>query len=156
MALRVRLALMSLGLFFIIGRACASNTTDLTEGFISLPLDQSSFVIQSPYNVPQYQRYSLIDEVHRLWVYSTDKPHTPASKTSTRTEIRIYGYDYSSGVWQFEGYGYVPQGKSGVCIMQVFGASPHATTLMLRVYNGSLYYNTGPVLVPNIYDRWFK
>lgn len=40
--------------------------------------------------------------------------------------------------------------------MQVFGASPHATTLMLRVYNGSLYYYTGPVLVPNIYDRWFK
>ncbi|KAK9991231.1 hypothetical protein SO802_026216 [Lithocarpus litseifolius] len=42
--------------------------------------------------------------------------------------------------------------------MQVFGATPpRATTLMLRVYNGSLvYYSTGPVLVPNIYNRWFK
>jgi hypothetical protein len=40
--------------------------------------------------------------------------------------------------------------------MQVFGASPHATTLMLRVYNGTLSYYRGPVLVPNIYDRWFQ
>ncbi|XP_008232245.1 PREDICTED: citrate-binding protein-like [Prunus mume] len=28
--------------------------------------------------------------------------------------------------------------------------------LMLRVYSGSLMYYTGPVLVPNIYDKWFK
>lgn len=41
--------------------------------------------------------------------------------------------------------------------MQVFGASPsHATTLMLRVYNGSLTYYQSPVLVPNIYNRWFR
>ncbi|KAK3000305.1 hypothetical protein RJ639_022518, partial [Escallonia herrerae] len=67
------------------------------------------------------------------------------------------GYNYSSGVWQFEGYGYVPQGTSGVCIMQVFGANaPHATTLMLRVYNESLTYYRGPVLVPNIDNRWFR
>lgn len=51
----------------------------------------------------------------------------------------------------------MPRGTSGVCVMQVFGASPHATTLMLRVYNGSLsYYRSAPVLVPNIYDRWFR
>ncbi|PRQ49239.1 putative concanavalin A-like lectin/glucanase domain-containing protein [Rosa chinensis] len=30
------------------------------------------------------------------------------------------------------------------------------TTLMLRVYNGSLTYYMAPVLVPNIYDKWFK
>jgi hypothetical protein len=50
----------------------------------------------------------------------------------------------------------VPRGTSGVCVMQVFGASPHATTLMLRVYNGSLTYYRDPVLDPNIYDRWFR
>jgi hypothetical protein len=50
----------------------------------------------------------------------------------------------------------VPNGTSGVCIMQAFGARPGATTLMLRVYNGSLTYYRGPVLVPNIYDRWFQ
>ncbi|PON83528.1 Alginate lyase [Trema orientale] len=130
---------------------------DPTEGFISLPLNQSNFVIQSPYDVPQNQRYSFVQGVHRLWIYSFDKPHSPISKTSPRTEIRIHGYDYSSGVWQFEGYAYVPHGTSGVCIMQVFGASPnHATTLMLRVYNGSLTYYRTPVLVADIYDRWFR
>lgn len=69
----------------------------------------------------------------------------------------MQGYNYSYGVWQFEGHWYVPQGPSGVCIMQVFGASPpHATTLMLRVVNGSLLYYRGPVLVQDIYDKWFK
>lgn len=33
---------------------------------------------------------------------------------------------------------------------------PHATTLMLRVVNGSLLYYRGPVLVQDIYDKWFK
>lgn len=70
--------------------------------------------------------------------------------------LLFQGYDYSSGVWQFEGYGYVPCGTTGVCIMQVFGASPHATTLMLRVYNGSLTYYRASVIVPNIQDKWFK
>ncbi|KAJ7956957.1 citrate-binding protein-like [Quillaja saponaria] len=61
------------------------------------------------------------------------------------------------GTWQFEGDWYVPKGTSGVCIMQVFGASPpHATTLMLRVYNGSLTYYKSPVLVEDIYDKWFR
>ena len=40
--------------------------------------------------------------------------------------------------------------------MQVFGATaPHATTLMLRVYNGSLFYYTDSVLVPSVDDKWF-
>lgn len=36
-----------------------------------------------------------------------------------RTEIRITGYDYSLGVWQFEGHAYVPKGTSGVTIVQI-------------------------------------
>lgn len=39
--------------------------------------------------------------------------------------------------------------------MQVFGASDHATTLMLWVYNGALMYYRDTVLVTNIYNRWF-
>lgn len=68
----------------------------------------------------------------------------------------LQGYDYTSGVWQFEGQGYVPGGTSGVCIMQVFGANPTSTTSQLRVYDGSLNYYRDPVLSPNIYNRWFK
>ncbi|KAK2995475.1 hypothetical protein RJ640_010000 [Escallonia rubra] len=134
----------------------AWGPVDPTRHFVSLPLNQSNFVIQRPYDVPEDQRYSFVDGVHKLWVFETDKPHTPTSQTGPRTEIRINGHDYNSGVWQFEGYGYIPEGTSGVCIMQVFGARPHATTLMLLVENGTLSYYGRQVLVPCIYGRWFR
>ncbi|XP_027076864.1 citrate-binding protein-like [Coffea eugenioides] len=130
--------------------------TDPTDGFVELPFNTSFYHIQKPYDIPVDQRYSFIDGIHKLWVYSTDKPLAKNSPTNSRTEIIIQGYNYSSGIWQFEGYGFVPNGTSGVCIMQVFGASPHATTLMLRLFNGTLSYYRAPVLVSNIYDRWFR
>ncbi|KAL3527931.1 hypothetical protein ACH5RR_012587 [Cinchona calisaya] len=130
---------------------------DPTEGFVELPFNTSFYHIQKPYDLPVDQRYSFINGVHKLWVYSTDQPLSQNSPTMPRTEIIISGYNYSSGIWQFEGYGFVPNGTSGVCIMQVFGASPpHATTSMLTVFNGSLTYYRANVLVPNIYDRWFR
>ncbi|XXG65140.1 hypothetical protein AAC387_Pa05g2919 [Persea americana] len=149
------LAVASITLLCINGALCwASN--DPTIGFVELPLNSSNFVIHKPYNLPVSARYRFTRGIHRLWVFSTDKPLSLTGNTSARSEIRIHGYDYSSGVWQFEGYGYVPKGTSGVCIMQLFGASQHATTLMMRVYNGSLSYYRAPVLVPHIYNRWFR
>ncbi|KAL5751980.1 hypothetical protein ACOSQ2_022487 [Xanthoceras sorbifolium] len=132
------------------------SSIDPTKGFVSVPLDNSNLEVQRPYNVPEDQRYSFKNGVHRLWVLSTDKPHSLNSKTRPRTEIRINGHDYSSGVWQFEAYGYVPQGTSGVCVMQVFGASSHATTLMLRVYDGKLEYYRDATILPKVYNKWFK
>nr|AAG01372.1 21 kDa extracellular calmodulin-binding protein [Angelica dahurica] len=129
---------------------------DPTVGFTSLPLDQSNLDIQRPYNVPVSKRYSFVNGVHKMWVYKTDKPHSPDSHTNPRTEIRIRGYDFSSGVWQFEADGYVPEVTSGASIMQIFGGSPHATTLMLWTYKGTLSYYRNPVLVNNIYGRWFR
>jgi len=63
-----------------------------------------------------------------------------------------------TGVWQFEGYGYVPAGTSGVSVMQVFGASGQNTTLRLHVHGGRLmYYNDeSRVVDASIYDRWFR
>ena len=68
----------------------------------------------------------------------------------------LQGYDYSSGVWQFEGNGYVPSGTTGVCIMQIFGAEGRATTFMLRVYDGALRYYQRQIIEDNIYDRWVR
>ena len=68
----------------------------------------------------------------------------------------LQGYDYTSGVWQFEGYGYVPSGTTGVSIMQVFGAGETATTLMLHVYDGALRYYDRQLVEDAIYDRWFR
>ncbi|KAI4374178.1 hypothetical protein MLD38_012202 [Melastoma candidum] len=134
----------------------AATATNSTKGFVAVPLKKSNFEIQRPYDLALAKRYSFKDGVHKLWVYSNDLPHSLDSHTRPRTEIRIRGYDYSSGVWQFEGHGYVPKGTTGVAVMQVFGAAGHATTAMIRVYNGSLYYYRHNLLSPDIYDRWFK
>ncbi|MED6108430.1 hypothetical protein PIB30_023838 [Stylosanthes scabra] len=130
---------------------------NLTAGFIQLPLDHKDIEIQRPYDVPESARYSFVNGVHKMWVYSDDKPHSINSRTNPRTELAIKGYEYSSGVWQFEAEGFVPPGTSGVCVMQIFGAShPRATTLMIRTFKGYLSYYRSPVLVPNIWNRWFK
>ncbi|ERN08519.1 hypothetical protein AMTR_s01187p00010350, partial [Amborella trichopoda] len=63
------------------------------------------------------------------------------------------GYDYSSGVWQFEGHAFVPNRTTGVAIMQILLAAHSATTLQIRVYNGQLMYYQSQVLASHIYDR---
>ncbi|KAG0503922.1 hypothetical protein HPP92_003994 [Vanilla planifolia] len=133
-------------------------SADPTDGFTSVPLRDSNFMIQHPYNMPPSDRYSDVDGVHKMWVYSTDKPYKDGSPTGPRTEIRITGYDYSSGVWQFEGYVYVPSGTTGVSIMQIHRADGEkpATDLMLRVYDGELRFYSWRVVEKDIYDRWMR
>ncbi|CAN0899483.1 Citrate-binding protein [Linum grandiflorum] len=135
----------------------AASDSIPTTGFISLPFNHSLYHIESPYNLPEIKRYSFVNGVHKCWVYSNDLPHSRISRTKPRTEIKIQGYIYKSGVWQFEGYVYVPSGTSGVSIMQVFGSRPpRATSLMLHVYDGSLRYYNESLVLPNVYNKWFK
>lgn len=67
----------------------ARGPNDTTLGFVAQPLTHTNFDIQKPYNVPLEQRYSFSNEIHKLWVMKTDKPHSKNSKTNPRTEIRI-------------------------------------------------------------------
>ncbi|KAJ9564684.1 hypothetical protein OSB04_000650 [Centaurea solstitialis] len=146
---------LCISLVFLLTMGCEAIDTSI--GFASQPLDQSNFEIQKPYDVPVQQRYNFSHGVHKLWVLKTDKPHTRGSKTNPRTEIRIRGYDYSSGVWQFEGHGYVPSETTGVCVMQVFGSKgPYATTTMLVVKDTSLYYYRRTVILSDLYNKWFR
>ncbi|KAI4339691.1 hypothetical protein MLD38_024604 [Melastoma candidum] len=64
--------------------------------------------------------------------------------------------DYSSGVWQFEGQGFVPNGTSGTTIAQIHRASHGATTLILRIYNGNMMYYARDKIEKNLYNRWFR
>ncbi|OWM90752.1 citrate-binding protein-like [Punica granatum] len=131
-------------------------SADPTDGFTPVPLQNGNFVLEKPYNVPLTDRYSHVDGVNKLWVYNHDKPFKPGSDTRPRTEIRIKGCDYSSGVWQFEGYAYVPRGTSGVTIMQIHGAAEGATTLQLRIYNGVMRYYKYDLVATDLYDKWFR
>ncbi|CAL5386426.1 unnamed protein product [Camellia sinensis] len=82
----------------------------------------------------------------------------PTSHTEPRTEVRIRGLDYSSGVWQFEGYGFVPNPTSSATIVQIHihGASHGATTIILRIYNGDMRYYSGEPVDTDLYDKWFR
>ncbi|XP_010108623.2 citrate-binding protein [Morus notabilis] len=132
---------------------------DPTDGFTLVPLTAQDFRNDKPYNEPLKNRYSYKDGVRRFWVYNNDKPFKPSSTTRPRSEVRIKGHDYSSGVWQFEGYAFVPKGTSGVTIVQIHGAQQGATTLQLRIYDGGegeMRYYKYNVVASNLYDRWFR
>uniref|UniRef100_M8B2Z0 Alginate lyase 2 domain-containing protein n=1 Tax=Aegilops tauschii TaxID=37682 RepID=M8B2Z0_AEGTA len=133
---------------------------DPTAGFTAVETTEDRFKLHKPYDLPQEQRYELCaDGMRRFWVYCDDKPFRAGSPTKPRSEI-LLNVTYNSGVWQFEGYGYVPAGTTGVSVMQVFGAAgpPRNTTRMLHVYGGRLvYYNDeAKVVDDHIYDRWFR
>ncbi|CAN6543678.1 unnamed protein product [Malus baccata var. baccata] len=114
------------------------------------------FCIKKPYDKAPHERYSDIDGVETFWIYSHDKPFQKHNPTRPRSEIRVSGYDYTSGVWQFEGNFLVPQGTSGATIMQIFGSLKQATTLELAVYNGDLKYYRDNLLAANIYNKWVR
>ncbi|XP_035547303.1 citrate-binding protein-like [Juglans regia] len=133
--------------------SCGANPT---YGFTAVPLTEANFKLQKPYDIPLEQRYSYVNGVHKLWVYADDKPHNPSSHTQPRTEIRMSGLDYSSGVWQFEGYGFVPNGTSGATIAQIHGAAHGATTLILRIYDGEMRYYSKDLVATDLYDKWFR
>ncbi|KAL3504489.1 hypothetical protein ACH5RR_034330 [Cinchona calisaya] len=129
---------------------------DPTDGFTRIPLTERNFGLQKPFNLPLKDRYSYHNGVRRFWVYTNDKPFKPDTTTKPRTEIRIKGLDYSSGIWQFEGYAYVPTRTSGVTIMQIHGAKVGATSLQLRIYDGDMKYYKFQVVDTNLYDKWFR
>nr|XP_043638226.1 citrate-binding protein-like [Erigeron canadensis] len=128
---------------------------DPTYGFVEVTLNESNFIRQKPYDIPLEQRYSYVNGTHRFWVYADDKPQTLGSNTQPRTEIHLLP-NYTSGVWQFEGQAFVPNGTSGATIVQIHGAAHGNTTLLLRIYNGDMRYYSTQVIDTNLYDKWFK
>ncbi|KAI3505056.1 hypothetical protein L1887_26929 [Cichorium endivia] len=128
---------------------------DPTQGFTNVPLTPSSFIYQKPYNIPLQKRYSYDNGIRRFWVYANDKPFEHGSDTRPRTEVQIKP-DYTSGIWQFEGYAFVPHGTSGATIVQIHGAAEGNTTILLRIYDGDMRYYNGEVIATDLYDKWFK
>ncbi|KAL7208635.1 hypothetical protein ACSBR1_030383 [Camellia fascicularis] len=127
-----------------------------TDGFTTIPLTESNFKLQKPYDIPLGQRYSFQNGVHRLWVYADDKPYDPSSPSQPCTEIRILGLDYSSEVWQFEGYGFVPNLTFGAIIVQIHDATNYDIIIILRICNGDMRYYSGDLVDTDMYDKWFR
>ncbi|CAD6268303.1 unnamed protein product [Miscanthus lutarioriparius] len=158
--LHLLVLLVAIGTFLLHAPAAAGRggNDDPTAGFEKVELSDSDFEVQSPYNVPESQRFQYRNGVRTFWVYRNDKPFNTATHTNPRSEVKVKGHDYSSGVWQFEGYGYVPSGSSGVSVMQIHDGkgAAHSTVLMLHVYDGVLRFYSGTAIEAGIYDRWFR
>ncbi|KAG6784032.1 hypothetical protein POTOM_009715 [Populus tomentosa] len=105
------------------------SAADPTDGFTPAPLTEANFELQKPYNIPLNDE----DGGRHMWVL-----------------------DYTSGAWQFEGYGFLPNGTSGVTVAQKHGAAEDASTLILRIYDGNLRYYSGDLVATGLYDRWFR
>ncbi|XP_024981019.1 citrate-binding protein-like [Cynara cardunculus var. scolymus] len=139
----------------LLNNALMVFAVDPTQGFTNVPLTPSSFIYQKPYNIPLEKRYSFNHGVRRFWVYANDLPFERGSNTRPRTEVQIKP-DYTSGIWQFEGYAFIPHGTSGATIVQIHGAAQGNTTILLRIYNGDMRYYNGEVIATDLYDKWFK
>lgn len=119
------------------------------------------YTIQKPYNLSQSARYRYSGGEHKMWVYSTDQPHTPGSPTDPRTEMR-FNQEYSSGRRAWAGQIYIPWGVSGATVVQILRgnrpAGTRATDIMLNIgseNNGTLRKDSNQVIATGVYGQWF-
>jgi hypothetical protein len=60
-----------------------------TAGFVKVDLTDRNFQVQSPYNVPESQRFQYSHGVRQFWILDTDKPFNTATNTNPRTKVRL-------------------------------------------------------------------
>lgn len=139
--------------------AFAGAEPDLT-GWTEAPV---KFHVQSPYDLPQSDRYSVSNGVYHLRVLNHDAAFASGNTTKPRTEQR-FDPDYTSHQIQYAADFMVPAGTSNTCVMQIHTGnadSPQygATTFMLFIKSdngGSLHLYSGQeTLATNLYDKWF-
>ena len=70
--------------------ASAASSTNPTVGFTRVDLTAGDFQVQSPYNVPESQRFRYNHGVRQFWVLDFDKPFNTATHTNPRTEVRLW------------------------------------------------------------------
>ncbi|KAJ0751507.1 putative concanavalin A-like lectin/glucanase domain superfamily, alginate lyase 2 [Helianthus annuus] len=100
---------------------------------------------------------SLLGEPLMVFAFDPTQGFTNVTLTSSSFIYqKPYNPDYTSGIWQFEGYAFVPHGTSGATIVQIHGAAQGNTMLLLRIYNGNMRYYDSKVIATDLYDKWFK
>jgi hypothetical protein len=89
--LHLLVLLVAIGTFLLHARAAAGGggNDDPTAGFEKVKLSDGDFEVQSPYNVPESQRFQYRNGIRTFWVYQNDKPFNNATHTNPRSEVRL-------------------------------------------------------------------
>jgi len=115
-----------------------------------------TYSIQTPWNLPQSDRYSYSSGEHRFWIYPNDECQFEGCTTGPRSELRMNN-NYTSGRHQFEGDVYIVSGSAGTDIMQVFGGATNATAIMLKIHaasGGTIKRYDNETLMTSAYNKW--
>jgi len=132
-----------------IAAAAASPTAGWTQA-------SYTYSIQTPWNLPQSDRYSFSGGEHHFWILQGDACQFQGCTTGPRSELRMNN-DYTTGKHQFEGDVYIVSGTNGTDIMQVFGGVTNATSLLLKVTSasgGTLKRYDNETLMTSVYNKW--
>jgi hypothetical protein len=121
-----------------------------------------TFNVQSPYTLPQSDRYSFSNGVYHLWVYSNDPPFQSTSTTLPRTEQR-FTPDYTNGEIQYQATMMTTTNVNAFCVFQIHTGDAEedaygSTTFMLFWYasdGGSVHDYDGTELANNLSGQWF-
>jgi len=115
-----------------------------------------TYVIQTPWNLPQSSRYSFSGGEHHFWILTGDACQFEGCTTGPRSELRMNN-DYTTGRHQFEGDVYILSGSAGTDFMQVFGGVTNATSLLLKIHpenSGTIKRYDNETLMTNAYGKW--
>lgn len=129
-----------------------NSAASLTDGWRPMPFQ---YEIQHPYDLKAGDRYDFdpTNNIHRFWVYFTDKPHAPPpNRTSARTEMRLE--TFSHGEHMFDGDVNVSPGTFA-CIAQVFDAAHGPVTMVIAHPDGAVTIGRD-VIKTNAIGRWWN
>jgi hypothetical protein len=140
------------------GSMLPPSNSPLTQGFKMTPF---TYDIQSPYKVPQAERYSFdaATNTHTCWVKSDDSSFQAGNGTDPRTELR-WKEEWTSGAHMLEADVWIAATTDRTNIVQVFSTTP-PTTFMLTAWKDKTlryYFGTGngPVIMTDAFEKWFN
>ena len=132
--------------------------TAVTQGFTQTPFQYN---IQSPYKVPQADRYTFDKDknVHICWVKSDDSSFQAGNGTDPRTELR-WTNEWTSGQHMLDADVWIAPTTDRTNIVQVFSTTP-PTTFMLTAWKDRTlryYFGTGngPIIMMDAFGKWFN
>jgi hypothetical protein len=121
-------AVFCAGAFLVIGAGVAS--AQIGSGW-------TQYFPSKAYNsgMSQSQRYSISGNVEHFWTYDTDTDEFPGEDSGPRSEWRVNN-NYTTGSEQFQGDLNPESGSTSCTVMQIFGGTSTATSIMLQMRSG--------------------